>query len=142
MLFLNCAFFNQMQAIKNLEYYYDSLEIGMPSLAGMSTFVNVKIYNPNKANVTIKKVSYIVIINGIEFAQGFTDDEVTIKGKGSAVYRTKVNFKFSDIMSYLGDVFKSKKYIIRVKGDATVKTAFGAHTFPFDITKDISEISE
>lgn len=142
LMFSGCFVFNQVNAIKNLEYEYDSFEMGYPTISGMSFIVKIKISNPNKANVTLEKVGYQILIDGIKVADGSCDEEYVIKKKESVVYPTKLVISYNDAADFAAKFTLGKETKVNVRGDAKFKTSFGTYSFPFDVEKSLSEISE
>jgi len=142
MLFSGCCVFNQMQAIKNLDYEYDSFQLGAPTLSGMSFIVKIKITNPNKADVTLKKVGYQITVDGMKVAEGKSEDEYVIKKKQSVLYPTKLIVNYNDAADFATKFSMGKDTKVNVKGDAEFKTSFGTYAFPFSVEKSLSEISK
>ncbi|HAV92399.1 TPA: hypothetical protein DCW38_04380 [candidate division WOR-3 bacterium] len=137
---VNCAIINQMQAIKNLDYEYDSVKAGFPSLSGMNVIVKMKVSNPNKADVTIKKISYQIFVNDIKVAEGKSEDEFKVKQKESKLYSTKIFIGFKETADFISKLSGGIDYKIEVRGDVWFKTSLGTYNFPFNVEKKVSEI--
>jgi len=140
LLTVNCAIINQMQAIKNLDYEYDSVEAGFPSLSGMNVIVKMKLSNPNKADVTIKKIAYQIFVNDIKVAEGKSEDEFKIKRKETKIYPTKILIGFKETADFISKFSGGIDCKIEVRGEAWFKTSLGTYNFPFNIEKRVSEI--
>ncbi|PIP13839.1 MAG: hypothetical protein COX48_03105 [bacterium (Candidatus Stahlbacteria) CG23_combo_of_CG06-09_8_20_14_all_34_7] len=138
----SCAIFNQIHAIKNLEYEYDSFKIGTPSLSGMNLLINIKVRNPNKSDVTINNIVYQIFVNDIKIAEGESEKEFKIKKNETGIYSTKILIDFKDAAKFISHFNRGSDYQIEVKGDVRFKTSFGSYTFPFRMMKNISEIRE
>ncbi|MGE3062669.1 MAG: LEA type 2 family protein [bacterium] len=137
-----CSVFNQMNAIKNLDYEYDSFEVGMPTLSGMKFIVNMKVSNPNKADVTLNKVSYQIFVDEMKVAEGMSENVFVIRKKESSIYPTTLVIGYNDASDFLTKFTVDMNAKIEVRGDAEFKTSFGTYKFPFKVEKKFSEISE
>jgi len=138
--FSGCAVFNQLNNIKNLEYNFAGFSIGLPSFTGIKLNASVDIYNPNKADVTIKSVHYKVLVNGNQIATGKSDKEMKIKKRTTSRYQTDVNILFSNINESLMDVVKSREGEVELEGEVTFKTSFGKYVFPFRLKKSLADM--
>ena len=90
MMFSSCTAFNQLNAIKNLQYEFEGLNVGMPSFGEVVLLADIAIYNPNNVQVEIKKVEYEIFINDIKMAEGETEDKLIIKKKSKEIYHTAI----------------------------------------------------
>jgi len=119
---------------------FQRFSIGLPSFTGIKLNASVDIYNPNKADVTIKSVHYKVLVNGNQIATGKSDKEMKIKKRTTSRYQTDVNILFSNINESLMDVVKSREGEVELEGEVTFKTSFGKYVFPFRLKKSLADM--
>lgn len=135
-----CAIFGQLNNIKNLEYEFAGMSLGMPSLKGIKLLASVDITNPNNSDVTIKSIGYKVFLNGNHIATGVSDKELKIRKRSKERYQTEISVLFSQINESLLDVVKSREGEVEIEGEATFKTSFGKYVFPFKLKKSLADL--
>ncbi len=139
MMFSSCTAFNQLNAIKNLQYEFEGLNVGMPSFGEVVLLADIAIYNPNNVQVEIKKVEYEIFINDIKMAEGETEDKLIIKKKSKEIYHTAIVPDMKNLKENFMQLLGAGNLKGLLKGNITFNTSLGAHTFPFSIERSAKE---
>ncbi len=139
-LLSSCTAYKQINAIKNLQYNFEGINVGMPSLGKIVLLVDIGIYNPNNIDVKIEEINYEIFIDDKKIAVGETEEDIVIKKNAKTTYSTKVKPELSELKENLPNIMMGLGNMkILVKGDVTFNTSVGAHTFPFSIERKMGE---
>ncbi len=136
----SCTAYKQINAIKNLQYNFEGINVGMPSLGNIVLLVDIGIYNPNNVDVEIEEISYEIFIDDKKMATGETEENIVIKKNAKTTYSTKIKPELKELKTNLPNIMMGLGNMkVLVTGDVTFNTSVGAHTFPFSIERKIGE---
>ncbi len=139
-LLSSCTAYKQINAIKNLQYNFEGINVGMPSLGKIVLLVDIGIYNPNNVDVEIEEINYEIFIDNKRIAVGETEEDIVIKKNAKTTYSTKIKPELSELKNNLPNIMMGLgKMKVLVKGDVTFNTSVGAHTFPFSIERKMEK---
>jgi len=135
----NCAYLNQVKTLKNLQYEVESFQYRSFDLSGVNFELNMKVFNPNKVDVTFERIVYRIFFESKKIGEGYSEKEYILKKNSSGIYSTNLKIKYSILSSDLIEKLKEGKLILDIEGELEVKTKFGKNSFPFKLKKDISK---
>ena len=139
-LLSSCTAYKQINAIKNLQYNFEGINVGMPSLGKIVLLVDIGIYNPNNVDVEIEEINYEIFIDNKRIAVGETEEDIVIKKNAKTIYSTRIKPELSELKNNLPNIMMGLGNMkVLVKGDVTFNTSVGAHTFPFSIERKMGE---
>jgi LEA14-like dessication related protein len=90
--------------------------MGKLTLSGGSAKFFLKIDNPNRFPIPLSGFDYALRLNGVEVANGTKEKRVTIASGGSDVIAIPLVFSFTNMMSLLPNVLKSRNLKYDLKG--------------------------
>ncbi|MEO0288279.1 MAG: LEA type 2 family protein [candidate division WOR-3 bacterium] len=135
----NCAYFNQIKTLKNLDYEVESFEYKSFDLTGVNFDLNLKVSNPNKVDINFEKVVYKIYIDTKNVGDGISEKTFLLKKNSSGVYSTNLKIKYSILSTDIIEKMKEGKLVVDIEGEIQVKTKYGKNVFPFKVKKDISK---
>lgn len=135
----NCAYFNQIKTMKNLEYEVESFKYNSFDLTGINLDLNLKVFNPNNVDIKFERVVYKILIDTKNIGEGSSDKSFLLKKNSSGVYSTNLKIKYSIMSTDIIDKIKNGNLIVYVEGEIKVKTKYGKNVFPFKVKKDLSK---
>ena len=132
-----------MQAVKNCNYTITSVtpevKLTYPlSRSSVDLVLDVKVDNPNDANINLTKLGFTLLVNDTQVYKGKTDYNVAIAAKSSGVIKLRSQFYYNDIQNTFVSLARSisdQKASYRVDGTAYFDTVIGEMEFPVTITK-------
>lgn len=103
--------------------------------------LDLRVHNPNKYNITIKKTKLDVSINGKKIGQTEMKDDIKLKKKTEAVYPVRLKMNKGDIMrgamSSLGGLFGGSVKV-GVKGNVKAKAYGIGKKFPLEFEEPVN----
>lgn len=135
----NCAYLNQVKTVKNLQYEVESFRYKSFDLSGVNFELKMKVFNPNKIDVTFERIVYQIFFESKKIGEGYSQKEYILKRNSSGVYSTNLKIRYSILSSDLIEKLKEGKLVLDIEGQLEVKTKYGKNSFPFEVKKDISK---
>lgn len=103
--------------------------------------LDLRVHNPNKYNITIKKTKLDVSINGKKIGQTEMKEDIKLKKKTEAVYPVRLKMNKGDIMrgamSSLGGLFGGSVKV-GVKGNVKAKAYGVGKKFPLEFEEPVN----
>jgi len=101
------------------------------SLTEVNLLLGLDVQNPNRFDLTLKSLEYVVFLNNEEIGKGRLEKEVLVPSSSTTQVQAVVVAKFKDLGGSLKMIISGHDLPYKIEGKASVKTAFGSREFPF-----------
>ena len=103
-------------------------------LTGGSMDVILNVYNPNGYNLSATQMTYRLMVDSVQFADGLVQQRFDVAEKDSNTVRIPVSFTYAGIGEAGRQLLNTGSVNYRVTGGLTVATPLGNFTVPYDRT--------
>ena len=105
-------------------------EIKVKKMSVSQVFLEVvlTVKNPNRADITVDHLKYILEVNKKNITSGAIDEDVTIPGHGQKEIALPLTVKYTDVLSSATKLLQNQTVPYRVQGSVNV----GPFNIPFD----------
>lgn len=103
--------------------------------------LEIRIMNPNTAEIPLAGLDYTIEINGREFAYGVSRQEVTIPAFGEAVLQVEVVSSLLDVLSQLHSLQQDKPELLEYRLSGKLSLASSSLRLPFDYSGQLNWLS-
>lgn len=99
---------------KKPELSFRGLTIQGLSLNGMTLGARFEIYNPNRFDISVDKITYGLRVNDKDFTTGEMSERLEVDGDEKKVVEVPVKVKFKDLIATIRDFANKKqaKYVL------------------------------
>ncbi|MGP8153939.1 MAG: LEA type 2 family protein [Smithella sp.] len=101
------------------------------SFTEMNLLLGVDIKNPNRFDLTLKSVEYIIYLNNKKIGKGCLEKELLIPSSSIIRVQMPVPTKFKDWGRNLKSIITGDELPYKIEGKIDIKTVFGLLNFPF-----------
>lgn len=122
------------------EVEIENVSVGSIGLSGGTLLVDVAVSNPNGFTLKANQVRYELLLreSGAQadsawspFAEGVYDEEISVRGGDTEVFRIPVEFSYRGLGGALGSVMRTGRFDYRARGTVMAQTPFGDREVPF-----------
>ena len=93
------------------------------SLSGVKLNIKMDIYNPNKKDLTLKKIEYVLFANDKKLGETTEMEELILKGETTTSLNIEHSLKISEIPSMIWNLIQHKgKITWKIEGTATIES--------------------
>lgn len=128
-------------AFKQPDVRVEDVKITGLGLTGGSLDVLLNVSNPNEFRLDASKLTYTVLFDSVQFANGQVTDHFTVDGSKTTQVRVPVNFTYAGIGAAGGQLLQTGTINYTVRGEVSVATPVGNFTVPYTSTGRFSNIS-
>lgn len=102
------------------------------SLSEIKLNIKMNIYNPNKKDLTLKKIQYVLFANDEKLGETTEIEELILQGETTTSVDIGHSLKASEIPSFLWNLIQNKLSITwKIEGTATIASWTGDMEVPF-----------
>ena len=109
-------------------------------LTGGSMDVVLNVYNPNGYNLSATQMTYRLMVDSVQFADGLVQQRFDVAENDSNTVRIPVSFTYAGIGEAGRQLLNTGSINYRVAGGLTVATPLGNFTVPYDRTGRFSAL--
>ena len=109
-------------------------------LTGGSMDVVLNVYNPNGYNLSATQMTYKLMVDSVQFADGLVQQRFDVAENDSNTVRIPVSFTYAGIGEAGRQLLNTGSINYRVAGGLTVATPLGNFTVPYDRTGRFSAL--
>jgi len=109
-------------------------------LTGGSMDVVLNVYNPNGYNLSATQMTYRLMVDSVQFADGLVEQRFDVAENDSNTVRIPVSFTYAGIGEAGRQLLNTGSINYRVAGGLTVATPLGNFTVPYDRTGRFSAL--
>ncbi len=109
-------------------------------LTGGSMDVILNVYNPNGYNLSATQMTYRLMVDSVQFADGLVQQQFSVAERDSNTVRIPVSFTYAGIGEAGRQLLNTGSINYRVAGGLTVATPLGNFTVPYDRTGRFSAL--
>lgn len=109
-------------------------------LTGGSMDVVLNVYNPNGYNLSATQMTYRLMVDSVQFADGLVQQRFDVARNDSNTVRIPVAFTYAGIGEAGRQLLNTGSINYRVAGGLTVATPLGNFTVPYDRTGRFSAL--
>ena len=108
------------------------------SLSDASLILVAEIQNPNRYELRLKSLNYVVHLNNRETGSGFLQKELSVPASSQASIEIPLTARFGSLGDIAKMYFTGQELSYRIEGKALVKAGLFDRTFPFSHSGNIS----
>jgi LEA14-like dessication related protein len=101
------------------------------SLTEVNLLLGLDVQNPNRFDLTLKSLEYVVFLDNEEIGTGRLEKEILVPASSTTQVQVSVAARFKDLGGSLKAIINGNDLPYKIDGKATVKTVFGSSYFPF-----------
>lgn len=116
-----------------------AIHVQQLSLTDASLVFVAEIQNPNRYELRLKSLNYIVHLNNREAGSGSLQKEITVSAASVIPVEIPLSARFGSLGDIAGMYFTGKDLPYRIEGKAVVKAGLFDRTFPFSHTGFLSQ---
>lgn len=93
--------------------------------------IGLDVQNPNRFDLTLTSFEYILFLDDEEIGTGRMEKEILVPSSSTTPVQVSIVAKFKDLSGSLKTIISGQGLPYKIKGKASVKTAFDSRDFPF-----------
>ncbi len=109
-----------------------NMRLASAGLLSQELVLQIRIGNPNDFDIPLNGLSFSLDVNGEPFAEGLSDESVTVPRLGYATMSVKGNTSTINLIRQLMALGASDSIAYRLHGRAYVDGIAGSSAYPFD----------
>ena len=112
------------------------------SLSDASLILVAEIQNPNRYELRLKSLNYVVHLNNREAGSGFLQKEISVPAASAVPVEIPVSARFGSLGDIARMYFTGQDLSYRIEGKALVKAGLFDRNFPFSHSGNLSAKKE
>jgi len=112
------------------------------SLTDASLILVAEIQNPNRYELRLKSLNYVVHLNNREAGSGFLQKEISVPAASAVSVEIPVSARFGSLGDIARMYFTGQDLSYRIEGKALVKAGLFDRNFPFSHSGNLSAKKE